>query len=240
MGSGVVTPTAIVTGSASGIGLATVERAVDAGYRVVGIDVAPERPDEDAIVRSAGLIMHADVADPDVVRRAVDRAAEAGRISLVVSAAGILHEATLLDIEDDLVERALRVHVGGLFNLMHASVPSMRDRGGSVVAILSELVTVGAPEHAPYVAAKSAAAALVRTAARELAPVGIRVNGVAPGPVDTPLLGPSGRTDDYVASLPLGRLGRPEEIARVIVDITAWEWMTGAIVHVNGGAVIRT
>jgi NAD(P)-dependent dehydrogenase (short-subunit alcohol dehydrogenase family) len=235
-----VTPAAIVTGSASGIGLATVDAAADAGYRVVGVDIASDRPDEGAIARSDGLAVHADVADPIAVRHAVDLAAQAGPVGLVVSAAGVLREVRLDAVTDDLLERTLRVHVGGLFNLLQASAPVMSGGGGVVVAILSELVTVGAPEHAHYVAAKSATAALTRTAARELAPSGIRVNGVAPGPVDTPLLGPGGRGDDYVASLALGRLGRPEEIARVILDVSRWEWMTGAIVQVNGGAVIRT
>ena len=235
-----VTPTAIVTGSASGIGLATVERAAASSYRVVGIDVALDRPDEDAIARSDGILVHADVTDPGAVRRASVQAAELGPVSVVVSCAGSLAEAPLDRLEDALVERTVRVHVGGLFNLLYASAPLMRDRGGVVLAILSQLVTTGAPQHAHYVAAKSAAAALVRTAARELAAVDIRVNGIAPGPVDTPLLGPSGRGEGYVASLALGRLGRPEEVARVIIDISSWEWMTGAIVHVNGGAVIRT
>jgi 2-hydroxycyclohexanecarboxyl-CoA dehydrogenase len=235
-----VTPVAVVTGSASGIGLATARLAADRGYRVVGIDVAADRPDEHVVGRSGGTAFHADVARPDEVRNAFARAAELGRLSIAVSCAGILDETPLRDIDDDLFGHVLRVHLGGLFNVIRCAVPPMRDaRGGSVVAVLSELVGVGAPGHAHYVVAKSAAGALVRTAARELGPDGIRVNAVSPGPVDTPLLGPSGREPEYIDSLALRSLGDAGDVAQAILDVAEWRWATGSNADVNGGAVIR-
>lgn len=235
-----VTPVAVVTGSASGIGLATARLAAERGWRVVGIDVAVDRPDAEIARGSDGRAIHADVADTEQVASAIEQAAALGPIDVAVSAAGILDEMPIDSISDELLRRTLEVHVGGLYGLLHACRPHMRAAGqGSVVAIASELVTVGAVHHAHYVTAKAAIVGLVRAAARELAPDGIRVNAVAPGPVDTPLLGPSGREAAYVASLALGRLGRTEEVARAVMDVATWTWATGAVVDVNGGSVIR-
>jgi NAD(P)-dependent dehydrogenase (short-subunit alcohol dehydrogenase family) len=233
-----VTKVAVVTGSASGIGLATARLAASRGYTVMGLDVAPERADEEVATASGGTIRDVDVADPTAVRVAVTEAAGLGDVLLAVSAAGILREVPLVELEDRLFAETLRVHLGGLFNLTQACAKTMGP-GGVVIAVSSELATLGAPEHAHYVTAKSAINGFVRCAARELADAGIRVHAIAPGPVDTPLLGPSGRDATYVASLPLRRLGQPHEIAQAILDLCSWTWATGSIVAVNGGAVIR-
>jgi NAD(P)-dependent dehydrogenase (short-subunit alcohol dehydrogenase family) len=238
--AGLVRPVAVVTGSASGIGLAVARAAAERGYRIAAIDVAAVRHDAPIARHSGGSLLDADVGDPAQLATAIDEAAERGPIDLVVSAAGILDEVLFDRISDELLARTLRVHVGGLFNLLQACAPHLRARGeGSIVAIASELMMVGAVGHAHYVSAKAALAGLVRAAAREFAPNAIRVNAVAPGPVDTPLLGPSGRVPAYVSSIALGRLGRPEEVAAAVLDVAAWPWATGAIVAVNGGAVIR-
>lgn len=234
-----MTPVAVVTGSASGIGLATARLAAVRGWRVAGVDVASERPDGTVASGSGGCTIHADVADPAQVSSALDEAAALGPIDVVVSAAGILDETPLDAISDASFARTVAVHVGGLYGLIDASRRHMLARGGSIVAIASELVATGAEGHAHYVIAKAALVGLVRAAARELGPDAIRVNAVAPGPVDTPLLGPSGRDAGYLASLALGRLGRPDEIARAVMDVATWSWATGAVMDVNGGAVIR-
>ena len=133
----------------------------------------------------------------------------------------------------------LKVHLGGTYHLMIAVAPGMaKRRDGAIVTLSSELAFLGSEEHVHYVAAKAAIVGFTRAAARELAADGIRVNCVAPGPTDTPLLGPSGRDRDYVDSIPLRRLGRPDEIARAILDVARWSWATGQLIGINGGAVI--
>jgi 2-hydroxycyclohexanecarboxyl-CoA dehydrogenase len=232
---------ALVTGSASGIGLAAIERAGELGFLPVGLDVAERRPDDGPASRAGGRILHVDVTDAGAVGSAVGNVERAvGAIGIAVAAAGILEERPFHAIDDELWNRTLAVHLRGTYNLAVAVRPAMAARGeGSIVTISSELAFVGAQEHVHYVAAKAAIVGFTRAAARELAPDHIRINCVAPGPVDTPMLGPSGRDPAYVDSIPLGRLGRPQEVARAILDVADWSWTTGQLFGINGGTVIR-
>ena len=232
-------PVAIVTGASSGIGRATAERLARAGYRVA---VNGRRPSAelDELARSLdGVSCPGDVASADAVDRLVRRASGLGTVRVAVSNAGFYVQASLADTDDELWNRMLAVHLGGLINLVGATVPLMRaGGGGSIVAVTSELALAGSPQAAAYVAAKAAIIGVVRSLAHELAPT-IRVNAIAPGPVDTPLLPESERTLDYIASIPLGRLGRPDEIAEAIVHIAEATWTTGQVLSPNGGVVIQ-
>jgi 3-oxoacyl-[acyl-carrier protein] reductase len=115
----------------------------------------------------------------------------------------------------------------------------MRARGrGSIVCVASELALIGGVEVVHYVAAKAAVIGFARSLARELAPT-IRVNVVAPGAVDTPLLPDRDRGPDYTATVPLGRIGRPVEVAAAIVHVAEAPWTTGALYSPNGGVVIQ-
>jgi NAD(P)-dependent dehydrogenase (short-subunit alcohol dehydrogenase family) len=109
--------------------------------------------------------------------------------------------------------------------------------GGAIVTVASEMALVGGSAAAHYVASKAAVLGLTRALARELAPA-VRVNSVAPGPVDTPLLPERDKGPANIASIPLRRIGRPDEIADVIVALARSTWTTGAVWSVNGGAVI--
>jgi 2-hydroxycyclohexanecarboxyl-CoA dehydrogenase len=234
-------PVALVTGSASGIGLATMGRAAELGYLPVGFDVAHRRPDDRPASRAGGRIVHVDITDTSAVKSAVDDIERTvGSIELAVGAAGVLVERPFASIDEELWNKTLQVHLRGIYNLTVAVAPAMAGRGdGSIVTLSSELAFLGAEEHVHYVAAKAAVVGFTRAAAREVARDGIRVNCVAPGPTDTPLLGPSGRDPAYVRTIALGRLGRPEEIAQTILDVARWQWTTGQLYGVNGGAVIR-
>lgn len=235
------THVALVTDSASGIGLAAIERAAELGYLPVGFDVADQRPDARPASEAGGRIAFVDVTDHSAVKNAVHEIERnVGPIALAVGAAGVLVERPFVSVDEELWNKTLEVHLRGIYNLTVAVAPAMAARGeGSIVALSSELAFLGAEEHVHYVAAKAAVVGFTRAAARELARDGIRVNCVAPGPTDTPLLGPSGRDPAYVRTIALERLGRPEEVARAILDVARWPWTTGQLFGVNGGAVIR-
>lgn len=187
-----------------------------------------------------GRAYRADVSDPAAVAGVVARVeAELGHVALAISNAGTYEEVALEDVTDAQWQRTMRIHLGGGFHLARAVVPGMRARGhGSIVFVASELALIGSMHASPYVAAKTALIGLARSLARELAPE-IRVNVVAPGPVDTPLLPDRDRRLEYVASIPLRRIGSPDEIAAAIVHLAEAPWTTGAVYSPNGGLVIQ-
>lgn len=232
-------PVALVTGAASGIGRATAYRLAEAGFVVAVIDI--DGRGADTVAQAVGgRAFIADVADPAAVTQVVDEIeTQLGPIGLAISNAGVYDEVPLGGVSDDQWRRMLRVHLGGAFNICRAVVPPMRRRStGSIVLVSSELALAGSPRAAPYVAAKAALLGLGRSLARELAPA-IRVNVIAPGPVDTPLLLDRERTPGAIGNIPLGRLGRPEEIAEAIAHLAVARFTTGAVYSPNGGTVIQ-
>jgi NAD(P)-dependent dehydrogenase (short-subunit alcohol dehydrogenase family) len=226
-------PVALVTGGASGIGAAVVSALADRGYTVGCLDLNPG-PTEHAVA--------VDVSDASAVLQAVARLRDVlGPVSAVVTSAGFYEMAPVADIAVAAWRRMLRVHLGGLVNVVRATLPDLVDRRGAVVAVASELAIGGGDRDAHYAAAKGAILGAVRSLAAEVAPLGVRVNAVAPGPTDTPLLAPDSpwRAPDYLATLPLRRLTTTVEVARcveyLICDAT---FSTGDVVNVNSGAVI--
>lgn len=226
---------AVVTGGASGIGRAVVTELTARGWAVASLDL------QDAPF--AAHSVQVDVTDTDAVAAAVrDTEARLGPVGACVSVAGFYEMLPVSDISVERWNRMLRVHVGGLVNLVRATLPAMLERqSGSVVAIASELAVGGGAEDAHYAAAKGAVLGLVRSLAPEVAPQGVRVNAVAPGPTDTPLIGPDSpwRAPEYLATLPLRRLVTPEEVAlcaAFLVD--EGTFCVGEVLNPNAGAVI--
>lgn len=225
---------ALVTGAASGIGAAISRDLHAAGWRVAGLDLRTS---------AADLACTGDVTDPVAVAAAVTRAEKAlGPVDALISAAGHYQMTPVEQISAGQWDRMLRVHLGGLVNAVRAVLPGMLARGaGHIVAVSSELAIGGGDGDAHYAAAKGAIIGFIRSLAAELAAQGIRVNSVAPGPTDTPLLEPGSpwRAPAYLATLPARRLARPQEIAatvRFLLD--EGSFLVGEVVSVNSGAVI--
>jgi 2-hydroxycyclohexanecarboxyl-CoA dehydrogenase len=226
---------AVITGAASGIGAACVAVMHRSGWRTAGIDLNPSDTD---------LPLIADVSDRAAVGAAMNQVIEQfRRIDLLVSAAGYYEEG--IDVAEITVaqwDRMLSVILGGTVNCSAAVVPHMRSRGaGTIVAISSELALAGSATDLHYVAAKGAVLGFAKSLAMELADTAIRVNMVAPGPTDTPLLRADSlwRQPDYLATLPLGRLVTPSEIADAVHFLaTEGSMYCGEVLSPNAGAVI--
>ncbi|MBB5162063.1 SDR family NAD(P)-dependent oxidoreductase [Mycobacterium sp. AZCC_0083] len=226
-------PVALVTGGASGIGAAAVEALAGRGFVVGCLDLNPAGSDHAVAV---------DVSDSTAVAAAVSQIRDRlGPISAVVTSAGYYEMAPVAEISADAWRRMLRVHLGGLVNVARATLPDLVEQRGALVAVASELAVGGGDQDAHYAAAKGAILGFVRSLAAEVAGHGVRVNCVAPGPTDTPLLATDSpwRADDYLRTLPLRRLATPQEVARcveyLVCDAT---FSVGEVVNVNSGAVI--
>ncbi|MDT4970184.1 MAG: hypothetical protein QOG22_327 [Pseudonocardiales bacterium] len=244
---------ALVTGGGSGIGLAAANLFAAEGAAVAVVDVRAEAADEAAgkIVAEGGraIALVANVADAAEVAAAVDRAAaEFGRIDALYNNAGVNSAGSVADAAEDDWDRCFDVNVKGTYLFSRAVVPHLRAAGGGAIVNQGSVAgLVGVPNFAAYCAAKGAVVALTRSMAIDLAPDGIRVNAICPGTVFTPLMEPMLRArgdGDLAAGLaktvvkyPIGRLGNPEEIARVALFLASDDasFVTGSIVTADGG-----
>jgi 2-hydroxycyclohexanecarboxyl-CoA dehydrogenase len=227
------TRVALVTGAASGIG-AAIATALAPAYRVAGFDLRPSS--------STDLSLTGDVSDAAAAARAVAAAERTlGPLDVLVTAAGFYEMIPFDELTPQQWQRMLTVHLGGLANFARAALPGMTQRrSGSVLAVSSELAVGGGDGDAHYAAAKGAIIGLVRSLAAEAAPYGVRVNSVAPGPTDTPLLAPDSpwREPSYLAALPARRLATPAEIAVAVRFALENSFLVGEVLSVNSGAVI--
>jgi 3-oxoacyl-[acyl-carrier protein] reductase len=242
---------ALVTGASRGIGRAIAWALADAGYRVAVNYRTGESEARDLVERIAAagrqaLAVKADVAIPEAAETLVRATLDAyERIDVLVNNAGVSTTAVPfaeLTIED--WDRVLRANLSGPFHMIKAVLPYMRRRSRGHIVNLSSNVTQRFPAtHGAYTVSKSGLEALTRILAKEEGPNGIRVNAIAPGPIDTEMLraslaamGPE-RAEAFVNSVPLGRTGRPEEIASVVRFLVsdAASYLTGQVIYVNGG-----
>jgi 3-oxoacyl-[acyl-carrier protein] reductase len=228
---------AVVTGAARGIGAASALALAGAGAEVVAWDVLDTSETVDRICSGGGRATggRVDVTDRAAVTRAV-REVAAGGIDVLVTAAGIYGGATAIeDLDEAEVDAVLNVNLKGTMWCVQAALPTLRERGASVVCVGSEAGKIGGLLAGPhYVASKGAIHAFVRWLAKIGAPDGIRANGVAPGAVDTDMTRGRGYSPDYC---PLQRLGEPEDIAQAILYLAspAANYVTGIVLDVNGG-----
>ena len=228
-------PVVVVTGAASGIGAATAALFAEHGWRTAGLDLRTSATD---------MSLTCDVTDAAAVRSAIDAVTDRlGGIDAAVTAAGYYEEGIdVCDITKAQWDSMLNVILGGTVNTCASVLPHMMTRQrGAIVAISSELALGGSATDLHYVAAKGAVLGLVKSLAAELAATPIRINAVAPGPTDTPLLAADSiwREPDYLATLPLGRLVTPAEIAATVYYLaTEGQMYCGEVLSPNAGAVI--
>lgn len=241
---------AIITGGDSGIG-----RAVALFYAKEGADVAicyldEHRDAEDTkrLIEAVGrrcLLIPGDAGDENHCAWAVEQTMTAfGRLDIVVNNAAEQHVASgIEDITAEQLERTFRTNIFSYFYMVKAALPHLKE-GAAIINTSSVTAYAGSPGLLDYSATKGAAVAFTRSLSQALAEKGIRVNGVAPGPIWTPLI-PSSFSPAHVAEFggdtPLGRAGQPEEIAPCYVFLACDDssYMTGQILHPNGGEIVN-
>jgi len=237
----------LITGAASGIGAATASRFAENGDRLVVVDIAHEplaaiASDLAESHQADAVPIVADVTDVSSVETMIADAVErVGGFDVVHANVGICPpERPLIDTDPATVDRILDVNVRGTINTLRAAIPHIRN-GGAIVITASDSGLMAHPGAAVYAASKIALIGLGRCLAAELGPRRIRVNMVCPGGVDTPLTrGVYGDESDaviaeYAASLPLGRISMPQDVAEVVFFLAGADQVTGVSLRVDGG-----
>jgi 2-hydroxycyclohexanecarboxyl-CoA dehydrogenase len=237
---------ALVTGGNTGIGEAITKRLASEGARV-GIGYVEDAAGADRLAASLEpgspcAAVACDVTDDSSVATAVDAIeGRLGPLTTLVNNAGVLIRSPFLELDDDTWDRVLRVSLYGSFLCARLAIPRiLRAGGGSIVNMASELVGLGGPRLAPYVAAKAGVVGLTRSLAAEFGPERIRVNAVAPGPTDTRMVDRNGLTPAFLDTIPLRRIGRPADVAAAVAFLCSDDaaWITGQVLGVNGGLVM--
>jgi NAD(P)-dependent dehydrogenase (short-subunit alcohol dehydrogenase family) len=241
---------ALITGGDSGIG-----RAVAISFAKEGADVAVVYLDEDsdaeetqALVEKHDvrcLLLRGDVGKPAFCKQVIEKTVRKfGRLDILVNNAGEQHPQDSIDkITPEQLERTFRTNIFSMFYLTSAALPHL-ERGSTVINTTSVTAYRGSPTLLDYAATKGAIVAFTRSLAGNLAERGVRVNAVAPGPVWTPLIPstfPAKKVAKFGSDVPLKRAGEPEEIAPSYVFLASDDasYMTGQVLHPNGGEIIN-
>jgi glucose 1-dehydrogenase len=235
---------AIVTGATQGIGLACAKRLLAEGASVMLVDIKPEGADVAAELGEQARFFAADVSQKaDVDAMVAATLAAFGRIDILVNNAGVTHAADFLDLTEDDFDRVLRINLKSMFLCGQAAAREMvKHERGCIINMSSVNAELAIPNQVPYVVSKGGINQLTKVMALNLAPFGVRVNGIGPGTILTELAkqavlsSPEAR-NTILSRTPLGRCGEPEEVAGIAAFLASADasYMTGQTLYVDGG-----
>jgi NAD(P)-dependent dehydrogenase (short-subunit alcohol dehydrogenase family) len=234
--------TAIVTGGSAGIGRAVVEKLLDAGYEVISLDIAPPS------LKAKNLhSKQIDLTDAEATRRVAQEIAGEHQVTTVIHNAGVIRPALLPEVKLEDVQALLNLHVSAAIVLTQAALPAMKAAGYGRVVLVSSRAVLGLPTRTAYSATKAAMLGMARTWALELAPQGVTVNVVAPGPIRTAnfhSVVPEGspQVERIAQAIPVKRLGEPDDVARAVLFFAHRDasFVTGQVLYVCGGTSVGT
>ncbi len=241
---------AIVTGARRGMGRTHAIALSDAGAKVVVSDISQEDCQsvvEDIKERGGEAVaVKCDISKKEEVESMIKETKNAfGGIDILVNNAGIINFNDFLEITEEDWQKVIDINLKGYFLCTQAAAKEMKERGGGVVVNIGSVAMgqmgIGFPNTAPYVSSKGGVAGMTEALAIDLAPHNIRINTIAPGMIETPMIDPVKEDKEGTAAMinrfPLKRIGRPEEISSVVLFLAsdASSYMTGAVINVDGG-----
>jgi acetoacetyl-CoA reductase len=240
----------VVTGASRGLGRAIAEEVARGGAKVVVNYSRSKEPAEELVNEISenggeAIAVQADVSDAEQAQNLIDQAIEEyGRIDVLVNNAGINIDRTLKKLSVDDWDTVIQVDLNSAFYTVHAVLPHMTEQGGGKIINMSSFVgEAGNIGQANYSAAKAGLLGFTKTAAKELARSGITVNAICPGFIETDMVAsiPEDARNKLLKTVPLGRFGQPEEIARAVCYLVEdGDYITGQSLDINGGVYIRT
>jgi 3-oxoacyl-[acyl-carrier protein] reductase len=231
---------AIVTGGSAGIGHAVVQELLKRDYDVVSLDVQPPLETHPKL-RHVGV----DLTDSQATRRVAEEIARANRVTTLIHNAGTIRPALLAEVKLEDLEALVNLHLSAALLLLQATLPAMKAAGFGRVVLVSSRAVLGLPTRTAYATTKAGMLGMARTWALELAPQGITVNVVAPGPIETDnfySIVPRGsaQADRIAQSIPVRRLGHADDVARAILFFADRDngFITGQVLYVCGGTSV--
>jgi len=239
---------AIVTGAASGLGKATADLFVSEGAKVVYSDIYEVAPIDLKLNLEKAVYIKCDVSSRGEVEALVKSAIEKfGRLDVMVNNAGIGTVGSILDVDEAVWDKTIKINLYGVFYGSQLAAQAMRDKGvkGSIINLSSILGTVGLPGTVSYCATKGGVVQLTHAAALDLAPLGIRINAIAPGFITTNMTKDMLNNPSFLkvvkANTPLGYPGEANDIAAAALYLASDEskYVTGTVLHVDGGWTAR-